>query len=211
MTGPALQDELFCILLRFRQSRFVVSADVQKMYRQILVASEQTRLQRVFWRANPKDALRAYELQTVTYGTTAASYLAVKCLQKVAEQNAATYPEASERILRDFYMDDLLIGITSKDISVHKFPTKPELRLLWLKACNLNIQDDVTKYFSLTDLFPMTFEVLNPITKKKRKNVHKTLEPFVEVLNPITKKKRKNVHKTLEPFAKEQAQILPKL
>lgn len=110
MTGPALQDELFCILLRFRQSRFVVSADVQKMYRQILVASEQTRLQRVFWRANPKDALRAYELQTVTYGTTAASYLAVKCLQKVAEQSAATYPEASERILRDFYMDDLLTG-----------------------------------------------------------------------------------------------------
>ncbi|KAK9717954.1 hypothetical protein QE152_g23462 [Popillia japonica] len=35
--------------------------------------------------------------------------------------------------------------ITSKDISVHKFPTKPELRLLWLKACNLNMQDDVTK------------------------------------------------------------------
>lgn len=54
--GPVLQDELFSIILRFRQNRYVVSADCKMMYRQILVEPEQRSLQKIFWRANPTES-----------------------------------------------------------------------------------------------------------------------------------------------------------
>jgi len=38
--GPISQDNLISILLRFRLHNYVISADIQKMYRQVLIAPE---------------------------------------------------------------------------------------------------------------------------------------------------------------------------
>ncbi|XP_070527747.1 uncharacterized protein [Cardiocondyla obscurior] len=55
MTGPTVQQDLLSILLRFRIWKYVFSADVIKMYRQIRVHDSQTHLQRVVWRDCPKE------------------------------------------------------------------------------------------------------------------------------------------------------------
>ncbi|CAK9821264.1 hypothetical protein ANTRET_LOCUS28 [Anthophora retusa] len=47
MTGPTVQCDLFVILIRFRIHRCMVSADITKMYRQVLVAPEDRRFQRI--------------------------------------------------------------------------------------------------------------------------------------------------------------------
>lgn len=39
-TGPKLQEDLFDILLRFRSHQYVLTGDVEKMYRQFLVRPE---------------------------------------------------------------------------------------------------------------------------------------------------------------------------
>lgn len=49
MVGPVLQQDLFSVLLRFRSFTYALTADVAKMYRQILVDSDQTPLQRIVW------------------------------------------------------------------------------------------------------------------------------------------------------------------
>lgn len=41
-------------------------------------------LQRTVWRASPKDLLRSYQLTTVTYGTSPASFLYTYCLVALA-------------------------------------------------------------------------------------------------------------------------------
>jgi len=38
--GPNLQNELFDILLRFRAHQFIFSADIEAMFRQILIMKE---------------------------------------------------------------------------------------------------------------------------------------------------------------------------
>lgn len=43
--GPALQNDIFSILLRFRQYKYVACADVEKMFRQIRLQSDQRSLQ----------------------------------------------------------------------------------------------------------------------------------------------------------------------
>ncbi|XP_072377748.1 uncharacterized protein [Diabrotica undecimpunctata] len=114
-TGPAIQNDIFKIMLRFRQHKFVVIADVEKMYRQILIHPEERYLQNILWRQNPNEDLAPFELQTVTYGTTSAPYLAIKCIKQLASDYKHDYPIASELIDRDMYVDDLITGFTSEE------------------------------------------------------------------------------------------------
>ena len=110
LVGPVVQDDLFSILIRFRQYPVVLSADIEKMYRQVLIAPEQRAFQRILWREDPSHPLEAFELNTVTYGTAAASYLATRTLRQVGLEARDSFPIASRVITGDFYVDDLLTG-----------------------------------------------------------------------------------------------------
>ncbi|KYN38944.1 hypothetical protein ALC56_06679 [Trachymyrmex septentrionalis] len=46
-SGPTIQQNLFSVTMRFRQHRFVITADIKQMYRQVLVQEDQGDLQRI--------------------------------------------------------------------------------------------------------------------------------------------------------------------
>lgn len=110
MTGPVIQSDLLSILLRFRKHTYVISADIAKMYRQVLLIPEQRPLQRILWRERPEQQIETFELSTVTYGTTAASFLVIRCLEQLASECEEDKPQIAKIIRRDFYVDDLLSG-----------------------------------------------------------------------------------------------------
>lgn len=112
-TGPTVQDDIFTILLRFRTHRFVLMADITKMYRQIIVDERDARYQCILWRNSPEEHLRTYQLQTVTYGTSSAPFLAIRCLQQLAHENMKTHPVGAAVTLRDFYVDNLMTGAST--------------------------------------------------------------------------------------------------
>lgn len=106
--GPALQNDIFSILLRFRQYTFVACADVEKMFRQILIQPDQRNLQLVLWREKPVDPLGVYQLCTVTYGTASAPYLSMRCIRQLALE---CEDDVIARVIRqDFFVDDLCTG-----------------------------------------------------------------------------------------------------
>ncbi|UYV74002.1 hypothetical protein LAZ67_11001790 [Cordylochernes scorpioides] len=108
--GPKLQTDIFDLLLRFRTFFVALSADIEKMYRQILIHPDDSDYQRVLWRDSPSEAIQEYKLTTITYGTACAPYLAIRTLHQLADDEAMNYPVASEIVKRDFYVDDLLTG-----------------------------------------------------------------------------------------------------
>ncbi|UYV73747.1 hypothetical protein LAZ67_11000696, partial [Cordylochernes scorpioides] len=108
--GPKLQTDIFDLLLRFRTYFVALSADIEKMYRQILIHPDDSDYQRVLWRDSSSDAIQEYKLTTITYGTACAPYLAIRTLHQLADDEAMNYPVASEIMKRDFYVDDLLTG-----------------------------------------------------------------------------------------------------
>ncbi|GJQ79567.1 hypothetical protein Trydic_g16413 [Trypoxylus dichotomus] len=71
------------------------------------------RFLRIFWRPNPDEKLKCFELNTVRYGTASALYLVVKCLRQIAKEIRNSYPFISKIIANDFYVDDLLTGTDS--------------------------------------------------------------------------------------------------
>nr|CAI5846010.1 unnamed protein product [Callosobruchus analis] len=113
MVGATLQEVLFSILVRFRKHNFVIAADIAKMYRCVLVSEEDRDLQRIVWRFSPNDSLDIYQLKTVTYGTAAASFLAIRCLYELAREGDKEHPDISEIIKSGFYVDDLLTGAST--------------------------------------------------------------------------------------------------
>ncbi|UYV63113.1 hypothetical protein LAZ67_2003172 [Cordylochernes scorpioides] len=109
-TGPKLQKDIFPLLLRFRSHAIAISADITKMYRQILVHPEDTPYQRINWRDESGQGLKEYELKTLTYGTSCAPFLAIRVLKQLAHDEQIRFPTAEAILKSDFYVDDLLTG-----------------------------------------------------------------------------------------------------
>lgn len=115
-SGPMLQNDIFSILLRFRQHKFIACADIEKFFRQVNIQPNQRNLQCILWRSNKSDELGMYQLNTVTYGTASAPYLSMRCLkQLVSDFKGRVDNEVISRIDEDFYVDDLITGHDDKE------------------------------------------------------------------------------------------------
>ncbi|XP_076285541.1 uncharacterized protein LOC143211602 [Lasioglossum baleicum] len=112
--GPKLQGDLIAILLRWRQYRFVYTADIAKMYRQIRVDSQDVDYQRILWRNSPSDPVDEYQLLTVTYGTTSAPFQALRVMKQLSQDEGAKFPLAIPVLQHQTYVDDCLFGDDSR-------------------------------------------------------------------------------------------------
>ncbi|XP_058446192.1 uncharacterized protein LOC131427220 [Malaya genurostris] len=113
LDAPNINADLFEVLLRFRSYPVVFIADIEKMYRQVLVHSDDTDYLRIVWRDSADKPVQHFRLLTVTYGLKNSGFLAMAALHKAAEVYEMIYPEAAERIKRHIYVDDLTSGADS--------------------------------------------------------------------------------------------------
>ncbi|XP_035204366.1 uncharacterized protein LOC118179296 [Stegodyphus dumicola] len=113
LKGRIPQQKLFSIMVRFRKHRYAFTAHVQKMYRHILVHPPQRDLLRILWKDSVDAPVQTYKLNTVTYGTSNAPYLATRALKQLAIDESQNLPLASSFALNDFYVDDILFGESS--------------------------------------------------------------------------------------------------
>ncbi|GFQ89622.1 pro-Pol polyprotein [Trichonephila clavata] len=111
MVGPQLQTDLTTLLLRFRMHKIAITADIEKINRQITLHDSD--FQRIVWRNSPFAPIQDFRLTRIAYGTASAPYLAIKCLQQLALNESNNFPLASKAALKDFYVDDLMSGANS--------------------------------------------------------------------------------------------------
>lgn len=110
LKGYTVQPELFDIICRFRLFKFVLVADIKKMYRQMEINPSQRFLLNILWRDDPQQPLRCIELSTITYGTKCAPFLATRALLELAIRHEKEYPLALHAIKHQCYIDDILAG-----------------------------------------------------------------------------------------------------
>ncbi|XP_061393091.1 uncharacterized protein LOC133328547, partial [Musca vetustissima] len=140
MVGPTIQEELYSTLLRFRLHKYVITADIEKMYRQVLIDEKDRDFHLILWRQNESDPLQIFRLNTVTYGTSSAPFLAIRCLNHLSDLSKETWPIGAKVISNDFYVDDLLTG--SADLN-SLLTIRDEVTTI-LSSAGLNL----TKWFS---------------------------------------------------------------
>ncbi|XP_055633016.1 uncharacterized protein LOC129773434 [Toxorhynchites rutilus septentrionalis] len=118
MTGPVVQDSLYNILLNFRLHSIALVGDIEKMYLQVRVTDEDSKLIRMLWQ-EPGSSLEEYGMCTVTFGLSCASFLATRALKQLAEDDGELFPSARSS-MNDFYVDDLLSGASSAQEAIEK-------------------------------------------------------------------------------------------
>ncbi|GBN76566.1 hypothetical protein AVEN_74888-1 [Araneus ventricosus] len=111
--GASIRDDLFSLVTRFRTHKYAFNADIQKMYRQILVEPSQRYLQRIIWKETNNTPIKIYQLNTVTYLIVSAPFLDMRVFKVLADAEHQDFPESAKIISRDMYMDDILSGALS--------------------------------------------------------------------------------------------------
>ncbi|XP_066585603.1 uncharacterized protein [Prorops nasuta] len=107
--GPKLQQDITRILMNWRAFRHVGVTDIVKMFRQILVRSEDRKYQNILWKTE-SGGIQAFELNTVTYGTGPAPFLSSRVLRELAFCDGRDFPLAQNVLLNSTYVDDILFG-----------------------------------------------------------------------------------------------------
>lgn len=108
LNGPVVQNNLFDIMLLYRFGDYTFTADIKRMFRNILVNPEQTTLQNILWRDDPSEPIKCIRLDTVTYGLKSSSFLATRCLYELASRYESKWPLASFIVKHCTYVDDLV-------------------------------------------------------------------------------------------------------
>ncbi|GFV84371.1 uncharacterized protein TNCV_2044191 [Trichonephila clavipes] len=111
--GGLVQNDLFTIMIKFREHHYAFTADVKMMYRMILIHESQQPLLRILWKESPEDPVKTFEMKTVTYGTVSAPFLATRTLWQLLRDEEKNFPLAAPVLRESFYMDDVLCGAAS--------------------------------------------------------------------------------------------------
>lgn len=111
-------NDLFGVILRFREKEVAVTADISKMYHRVLISMEDRHVLRFLWRNlemnRPADI---YVMNVLTFGDKPAPAMAQIALQMTAEEGKSSNPEAA-RTIKDntyTYMDDTLDSVNTKE------------------------------------------------------------------------------------------------
>ena len=107
LLGPRLQDDVFDILIQFRLHQFALSADVTKMYQQVVLDESDRDLHQILWRDYVTDEIRELRMTHVTYGQLLQPFN--PALQE-SGTNHGPNQNTVNVILNDFWVDDLLSG-----------------------------------------------------------------------------------------------------
>lgn len=148
--GRINQVDIVALLMKFRIYQYAFTADLEKMYKQILVNEKQRNLQRFVYRESPNESLRDYRLRTVTFGMANAPYIATRVTRELATTIQNEWPRAAKAILSSMYMDDVVWGCHSiKDL----IETYGELKKAFASA-RFNIRKWCSNCNDLIEIIP---------------------------------------------------------
>ena len=116
--GPDLLNQLTDVLIRFRRFRYAVTSDIQKMYLNVKVPTQDRGALRVLWWPDNDMSKEPIEYQAAVhiYGAKSSGFVANLCIHSIA---ASTEDEKlSEVLLKDLYVDDQATSIQCENEAV---------------------------------------------------------------------------------------------
>ena len=85
LKGPDLLNNLVTVLLGFRNGKYSISADIEKMFHQIYVKPEERDCLRFLWRENPSLVIDEYQMNVHLFGKNDSPWIANFSLKQSAK------------------------------------------------------------------------------------------------------------------------------
>ena len=146
MVGPTVQDDLYSIIMRFRVVPVALSADIEKMYRQVALEAPDKDFHRIIWRDRKDVPLHIFRMTRVTYGIVSSSFHSTRCLKEVVKRTCNSKVQC--HLEHSFYVDDFLGGANSvedarkliadlhSELLKYGFPLRK-----WVSSCSTLIKE----------------------------------------------------------------------
>ncbi len=120
ITGPSLYPELTTVLNKFRLWDIAYSADISKMFREILLHPDERDFHRYLVR-NSVGEIEDWRMKRLTFGVSSSPFLATASLRRIAQDHVKEN-FTDPLVEKNFYVDDFLHGSNSVEdaIAVHR-------------------------------------------------------------------------------------------
>ncbi len=134
LQGPDLTSTLIEVLTRFRKEPVVIAADVEAMFYQVKVSSEDRDFLRFLWwpEGDYSQKMVQYRMTVHLFGVTSSPSCANFALRRCGEDNMKEFsPQALNIIMNNFYVDDCLASVASEEDAITLYH---ELRAMCFKG-----------------------------------------------------------------------------
>ena len=112
--GPSIINDLFGVLLRFREDQVGIVGDISKMYHTVKTDVFDQHVHRVLWRGLDKNRdPDQYVLTSLTFGDRPSGPLATLALRYTADMCKEKHPLVASMINNNTYVDDVLYSVPS--------------------------------------------------------------------------------------------------
>lgn len=120
LTGPDLMNKLNGVLIRFRQHPIALMCDIERMFHQFHVReTDQDYLRFLWWKKGDlRSQPQTFRMKVHLFGAVSSPGCANYGLKHLAKENRDLYPLGSKFIMRDFYVDDGVTSVNSKEQAI---------------------------------------------------------------------------------------------
>ena len=108
LVGPDLLQNLLFVLMRFREHKYAIFADIEGMFMQVGLLESDQRSLRFLWREDPTSDTSVFQYTRHIFGAKNSPTCANYVLRRTAVDNQDRYPDAAYAVLNNLYMDDYL-------------------------------------------------------------------------------------------------------
>ena len=113
--GPDMNNKLVHVLLRFRQYRYAITADIEAMYLQVKIPEKDRNTLRFLWQIG--GSVVEYKMTSHLFGGVWCASSSTFALRKIVD-DVFTSELVGNTIRRSFYVDDMLSSVRSRDEAV---------------------------------------------------------------------------------------------
>ena len=146
--GPKFNQIILDLLLRFRQFRVPLIADLEKAFLQVSVAEDDRDVLRFLWidditKENPD--VCALRFTRVVFGLAASPFLLNATVRHHLQKYATSHPALVQRLLQSMYVDDIITGANTEDEAFQLYEQSKRL----FQEAGFNLRKFVTNRRSL--------------------------------------------------------------
>ena len=110
LPGPSLIHHVFDILCKMRIGNHAMTCDVQLMYLNVKVPKDDQGYLCMFYREDENDSLKVVQLSSHPFGLTSSPYVAMRVVEKHAENRKELYPLAYQAVKASVIVDDFIVA-----------------------------------------------------------------------------------------------------
>ena len=117
--GPDLLNNLFHVLIAWRNNTIAIAGDIRKMFNQIKMKPADRIYHRFLWRnGNIRQPPNDYQWKRLSFEDKPAPDLSISALHYLADKLSSMHPIASQIIKHHCYMDDIVTSLPSEDEAI---------------------------------------------------------------------------------------------